>query len=106
MLERSNLREGFPGTEDAVDTLLSGMYAALLGSDIPPEVEEEAEVSVCLGLDDDPYNLEGPAIYLYMAVPPDRAGNVPEDIEGWQRLEEPKDNDMFWQLLGCYPERQ
>ena len=38
-------------------------------------------------------------MYLYVTVASDQGVTAPE---AWEALESPKDNDIFWMILGCY----
>ncbi len=58
----------------------------------------EGNVSNCLGLDENPYNLDGYALYLYIEVPDTQLVNLPET---WERLDEPMSDNLFWQRLAC-----
>jgi hypothetical protein len=58
----------------------------------------DGPVSSCLGLDENPYNLDGFALYLYLQVPSTQTQFLPET---WEALDEPLDDDLFWQRLGC-----
>lgn len=93
----------FEVAEEDVRFILPQAYAALVGvkDQADLEVEPDDTLSVCLGLDEDPY--EGAAIYLYVAVPKDQTSDL-HIPEGWEKLPEPKTNVLYWQLLGCYPE--
>jgi hypothetical protein len=89
--------------QDDVDVVLPHMYGALTNAENPVEVkvEPDSQTSVCLGLDDDPYNAE-PALYLYLTVTSEQAkdAGVPKE---WQTLKEPKTNELYWTLLDCFP---
>ncbi len=58
----------------------------------------DGNVSTCLGLDENPYNLEGYALYFYLEVPDTQLATLPET---WERLDEPMDDNLFWQRLAC-----
>jgi hypothetical protein len=119
--ETLQIQTNFVDSRDAIDVVLAGVYGVLTGdpitdfASVSAAVEEEAagpdeeKVSVCMGLDDDPYNLEGSQLYVYVAVPKDEAGSVDfpdaknaDDEDVWSKLEEPKTNELFWILLSCY----
>ncbi|KXK17837.1 MAG: hypothetical protein UZ15_CFX003002333 [Chloroflexi bacterium OLB15] len=58
----------------------------------------DGNVSSCLGLDENPYNLDGYALYFYIEVPETQLAVLPEE---WERLDEPMDDNLFWQRLAC-----
>lgn len=58
----------------------------------------DGDVSTCLGLDENPYNIDGYALLLYMEVPETQDEFLPAS---WQRLDEPQDDSLFWQRLAC-----
>jgi hypothetical protein len=94
--------------DGTVDELLPRMYAALADLEDTEDlgdlkVDEDNGMSVCLGLDDDPY--DEPTMYFYLTLPSEVAKDIeiPDSAE-WKQLEKPRDNDLFWMLLACYPE--
>lgn len=93
----------FKAAEEDIQFILPQAYGALLGEKDPAtmKIANSDPTSVCLGVDDDPY--EGAAMYLYVSLPTDRAKqvDVPKD---WEKLKDPKTNVMYWKLVGCYPE--
>jgi hypothetical protein len=93
----------FKAAEEDIQFILPQAYGALLGEKDPAnlKVEKSDTTSVCLGVDDDPY--EGTTMYLYFSIPTDRAKqfDIPKD---WEKLKDPKMNVMYWKLVGCYPE--
>jgi len=101
----SDFREDYKNAEVYVETMLPQMHGALTGAENLDELESTANssVSVCLGLNDDPYSMTGPMLYLYLAVPTSdlKKAGIPAS---WEKLDGPKTNDLYWQLLACYPE--
>ncbi len=106
----ADLTDEFVNAENTVKTALTGIYAALVGAEAAEGIAIEArqpnaldaDLSLCLGMDYSPYLTE-PTMYLYVTVPADQVVDVPDE---WERLENPKQNDIFWLLLGCYgPEK-
>lgn len=99
-------------TEADVDFVVSRTFTALTGAvdetsaAAEPAVLPQAllastadgDVSTCLSLDENPYNLEGFALYLYLQVPSTQVNSIPET---WERLDEPKDDDLYWERLAC-----
>jgi hypothetical protein len=118
----SDFREALTESEEAVDLVLAKTHFALSGvmanaedleaTETPTEeptalptplVNEEfaADVVSCLGLDDNPYNLDGPSFYMYFEVPAEGVDEMPEE---WELLDEPLDRALYWQLIDCLPE--
>ena len=97
-----NFREGLREAEGAIDTFLSHSYALVAGTSVPTQSAglDQEEILTCLGMDDDPYNVEGPVFYLYVKVPSEQASVLPAT---WTPLDAPKNNDLYWQLLSCQP---
>ncbi len=93
----------FKAAEEDIKFILPQAYGALEGEKDPSnlKVDNSDKTSVCLGVDDDPY--EGTKMYLYFSIPEDRATqfDIPKD---WEQLKDPKTNVMYWKLVGCYPE--
>jgi hypothetical protein len=58
----------------------------------------DGDVSSCLGIDENPYNLDGYTLYLNVELPQSQVASVPES---WLSLDAPIQNDLFWQLLDC-----
>lgn len=58
----------------------------------------DGNLTTCLGIDENPYNIEGYALYLYTELPVTQIDSLPAT---WERLDEPKDNDLYWQRLAC-----
>lgn len=111
-----DLPQAYLDTEIEIDQILTTVYSLLLGEEVTetdlttlttsaevntPLLEEK--FTVCLALDDDPYNLPEPQIVLYLSVPDDQSDwvNIPEN---WEELGGPKSLDLFWVLLRCYSE--
>ncbi len=93
--------------EQNMAVILPTMYAALQDPNIEEvnienlKVTAESALSVCVGIDDDPYL--GSAVYLYLTVPKEQAEQL--DIpKAWERLKQPKDNALYWKRVACYPE--
>lgn len=68
------------------------------------EMPKDRDATVCLGVDDDPFALdgtgEGSGIYLYMIVPEPDTKNIDKD---WEEIEPKDGTDMFWMPLECDP---
>jgi hypothetical protein len=100
----ADLPDEIMNQKEAVEVVLPQMYAALTSTKNLNEIKvsPDSPTSACLGLDDDPYNMDGPILYLYITVPVEQAKKVgiPQD---WQKLDTPKTNVLYWQLLDCYP---
>lgn len=98
---------GFAFDYQAVDQdiqfLLPQVYAALVDENDTAnlKVNEDDLLSVCLGVDDDPY--DGITMYLYVTLPTDQAEDFALPKE-WEKLEEPKSSDLYWKLVGCFPQ--
>jgi len=110
LIARLPTDENFPhnvvDAEEAVNVVLPNVYQALEGTDaLQPaaevKVEDDSEVMACLGMDDDPYSMDGPVLYLYLTIPGSQAksAGIPKE---W-KIEQPKTNDLYWQLLSCFP---
>jgi hypothetical protein len=101
----ADFKQDFKNAEVQIKTLLPQMYAGLTNAENinEPKVNPDDLTSACLALDDDPYSMTGPVLYLYISLPAGKAkeAGVPKE---WERLEKPKDSDLYWQLLACYPE--
>jgi hypothetical protein len=101
----TDFRAAFRDAKEDVDMLLPQVYAALINADDieQAKIEPDNNISVCLGLDDDPYGMSDPVLYLYLTIPTKQVKEtgIPET---WEKLDRPKDNDLYWQLLACYPE--
>lgn len=104
----ANPQDNFSAAEDielffqeqvnSADGVLANAYDALrlnLGEDAP--------LNVCLGLDNDPYSLEGPIIYLYLEVPEEQLEQLPDAAskDNWQELDGPREESMLW-TAECY----
>lgn len=110
-------------TQPDMDYILARSYAALTGVDptferaLPnmpavelPEIAQadrpsplftstsDGDFSACLGIDENPYNVNGYALYMYYQIPSSQAANMPSS---WTALELPKDDDLYWQRLAC-----
>lgn len=114
-----DFREALDETEPEIDFVLAKTHFALSGAvaedeataepteeptALPtPLVNEEfaSDVVTCLGLDDNPYNLDGPAFYMYLEIPAEGVDELPEE---WELLDEPLDRALYWQLIDCLPE--
>ncbi|MBN1563904.1 MAG: hypothetical protein JXA10_08695 [Anaerolineae bacterium] len=93
----------FVDVADDAAFLMQQTYGALLGVEDTTDlkISSKSETSLCLTLDEDPY--EGSTVYLYLSVPADEAKgmDIPEE---WQKLDKPKTNELYWQILACFPE--
>ncbi len=107
-------REGVKESEDYINTLLYSVESAVQGEkeiDIEKALEEEDErvaededALICLGIEDNPYEIEGPKLYVYMRIHEDQMEEVNDNLpEDWEPLEESKENDLYWSLLACRP---
>lgn len=118
-----DIQEDFKSVRSEVDVLLAGVHGALIGDKATLEeinalaasASEDTEItgpqgdqiSVCLALDDDPYSMEGPTMYLYVTVPESQLDMLEADIpESWEESTEPKSTDLFWLLLSCYVQEE
>lgn len=79
----------------SVENVLSVIYQTLLDSTGSGELEAFA---VCLGLDQDPYSISGPGLYLYLRVPEAISDDLPKE---WELLNGPKEDSMLWSSE-CY----
>ena len=88
--------------EDA-EFLLQQIYGALTGEEDAAglEVKKGTETTLCLALEDDPY--AGSKVYLYLTIPADEAKQL-EIPNSWEKLNKPKNNELYWQLVACFPE--
>lgn len=111
-----NFAETFRATQPDVDLIVNRAYIALTGlvpqvlPDTVPALTEDlipeplltsladGTVSSCLGIDENPYNLAGYLLYLYVEIPSTQGSVIPSD---WVLLEEPRDNELYWQRLAC-----
>jgi hypothetical protein len=92
-----NFGQYFIDQEDSVNNVLSVVHQALMeeaGND------EGSLFTVCVGVDDDPYNPLGQGLYLYVELPAETSEIIPKE---WEYLEEPKENDMLWSSV-CHTE--
>ncbi|MBN1681864.1 MAG: hypothetical protein JW966_16415 [Anaerolineae bacterium] len=100
-----NTSEGVKQAKDYIDTVLPQMYAALVNADdiVQPKVAPDNDTSVCLAIDDDPYNIDGPIVYMYLTIPVDQVDtlDIPDD---WEQIKDAKSDQLYWQLLACFPE--
>jgi hypothetical protein len=104
-LSPADLRRNFEDVAVSIDSLLAQVQTALYGSDAAPVPTAEALAAypqMCLGLDDDPYSADGPAFYLYFQAAPGQEDRIPDEWASFRQAQ-PKHNDLYWQLLGCYP---
>ncbi|MBN1284011.1 MAG: hypothetical protein JXB47_01290 [Anaerolineae bacterium] len=115
-----DVQDDFKNVRGDIDAMLVGVYGALTGAKATEEDVEtvaagtdevvgpqDNQVSVCLALDDNPYSLEGPSVYLYVAVPDSKRAEVESNIPGgWEASAEPKNADLFWLLLSCYAQEE
>src|SRR5690606_29511762 len=84
-----------------VSALLPQVASALSTSAPAGDPAEELGWATCLGLDDNPYRSQ-PTLYFYVTILANQADQI--DVpDSWERLERPKANALFWQLLACYP---
>lgn len=119
LVTTENFAQTVLDTQDDIDLIISRSFTALTGTvgDQLDAVEttlpvptpaatpqpllqslSDGNVSACLGLDENPYNIDGYALYLYVEVPETQAQFLPES---WTQLEVPKEDDLFWQRLAC-----
>jgi hypothetical protein len=95
----------FKAADEDIAYLLPQAYAVLSGQKDAEKIKPQSsdQTSVCLGLDDDPY--AGSTLYLYLAISPDKAKKM-DFTEDWEKLKDPKTNELYWKLLACYPEAE
>lgn len=112
LITTSNFGETVRSVEEDINLIVANAYSALTGlapvnTTIPTPDPlpnpllgslSDGEVSTCLGLDENPYNVDGYALYIYIEIPSTQTQFAPET---WERLSEPKDDDLFWQRLAC-----
>lgn len=95
--DTDDLGEYFTEVQDSIDTVLSTMHRTLLeGIDLEDAIR--TRVSTCIALNNDPYSLSGPGVYVYVQVPEDMVETVPV---GWESLEGPKEQNMLYSTT-CY----
>ena len=97
-----NFNVDFQAAEEDIQLVLPYAYAALTGIDTVDNIQpvKDDPTVVCLGLDDDPY--AGSTLYLYVTMTNTRAGKL--DLPtGWDQLDQPNSNVLYWKLLGCFP---
>lgn len=103
----SDLELFFTEQVNTVDGVLANVYQALLmlfsNGAMPEEFSngEDLEFEVCLGLDNDPYSIAGPVIYLYLQVAEELTDEVPKD---WEMLSGPRQESMLWSAECFDPE--
>lgn len=92
----------FKAADEDIKFILPEAYAALQGAKDPAtlKVDNADTTSVCLGVDDDPY--QGMTMYLYFSIPNDRVNQL-EIPKTWEKLKQPQANTFYWKLVGCYP---
>lgn len=92
--------------EDGIDVVLPRTYQALTDADFEEEVKVEPDlpIEVCLGSDENPSNVT-PVLYVYMVIPSQQAKDVELPAE-WERTDGPRDTDMFWNVISCYPDEE
>jgi hypothetical protein len=98
-----NFRQGLRDSQEAIGTVLTEAFRTLGGQETTDNTSQSVQnlpVRACLGLNDDPYSESGPALFLYLKVPEEEVPHVPE---AWEQLAQPKENDLYWQLLACHP---
>jgi hypothetical protein len=78
---------------NTVDGVLANVYSVMRTS-----LGDEANIEVCLGLDQDPYSIEGPIVYLYLQVPDEATEEFPKE---WELLDGPREESMLWSAE-CY----
>ncbi|TVR22780.1 MAG: hypothetical protein EA396_05175 [Anaerolineaceae bacterium] len=92
---------------NTVDGVLANVYQALLmlfSNGAMPDVlgdDEGFQFEVCLGLDNDPYSIAGPVIYLYLQIPDELTDEMPKD---WEMLDGPRQESMLWSAECFDPE--
>jgi hypothetical protein len=93
----------FKTVEKDVEYILPQAYAVLVGEKDASQIEVKSgdDTSVCLGVDDDPY--EGTTLYFYLTIPTEKAKTMTFPKE-WEKLKDPQINVLYWKLLACYPE--
>jgi hypothetical protein len=98
--------------EGDIDFVVSRSFTALTGTvnegTLSPEPAAipnpliasltDGDVSTCLSLDENPYNVDGVSLYLYVQVPSTQVNTFPAT---WERLDEPKEDALYWQRLAC-----
>jgi|GEM_PF-3358434 hypothetical protein len=103
-------------SQDDINLLVDSSFTALTGSlpvaslgptpsadtTLPAALIQsltDGDISSCLGLDENPYNVDGYALYFYIEVPETQVQYLPES---WgEPLGEPMDDSLFWQRLAC-----
>lgn len=108
LVTTNNFSETVRAIQPDINLIVANTYAALTGvtaSDATSPTPDplltslsDGNVSSCLGLDENPYNVDGYALYLYIQIPSTQTQFVPES---WERLTGPKEDDLFWQRLAC-----
>ena len=112
LITTSNFGDLVRSAQPSINLIVDSAYAALTGlvpassaatlPQAPPSPLlsslSDGNVATCLGLDENPYNVDGYALYLYLEIPSTQDQLVPET---WERLSQPKDDDLFWQRLAC-----
>ncbi len=106
LTKSANFRADAQSAKASIDLLLPQMVATLLDTEVATLTQEvKSDVTACLGTNrDDPYAENEPDMYLYLTIPAEREKSV-EVPETWEKLDQPKTNDLYWQWLGCYPEK-
>lgn len=97
----ADFHQAFRDAEPEVSALLPRVASALGTSAPDGDPTGELGWATCLGLDDNPYWSQ-PTLYFYVTISANQVDQL--DVpDSWERLEKPKANALFWQLLACYP---
>lgn len=87
----------FTEQSDSVSSVLATVYNVLFAQTNADADNAEA-ITVCLGLDNNPYSITGPGLYIYVEIIEELSNEIPK---GWEELETAKENDMLWSSE-CY----
>lgn len=73
-----------------LETLILAMHQALLDEE---NVSGNQKIQTCIGIDQNPYSLTGPGIYLYWELPEDKGSDLPSN---WTSATQPREESIYW----------
>jgi|GEM_PF-3113331 len=97
LIDAEDISSYWPDANESIELILATIRKQLIaGQNV--SAQQNAALSTCIGIDQSPYNITGPGVYVYIEVPTDLVETIPED---WEALDTPKENNLLW-TTQCY----
>jgi hypothetical protein len=90
LVDAEDLSQYVVDNQTSIEQVLFTLQNALIQQQ---GIQGNQNFTTCIGLDRSPYSLSGPGVYLYVQLPQNNTGNLPQSF---QELSGPRESDILW----------